>query len=93
MLAMDPNLAFDSFMTIGSRIGWRTLPLQHLVGGDPRPEFQPGGGANVGMGNGTMQLTFPGLDEVDTHPAFAGDDLRVLVMQITTQGMSMVSST
>ena len=87
MLAMDPNLAFDSFMTIGSENSdGGPFPFSIWSGGDPRPEFQPGGGANVGMGNGTMQLTFPGLDEVDTHPAFAGDDLRVLGMQITTEG-------
>ncbi|MED5318579.1 MAG: T9SS type A sorting domain-containing protein, partial [Bacteroidota bacterium] len=62
------------------------FPFSIWTAGDPRPEFQPGGGANVGMGNGTMQLFFPGLDDQDTHPAFAGDDLRVLVMQITTEG-------
>ena len=28
----------------------------------------------------------PGTDEVDIHPGFAGDDNRVLIMQITTSG-------
>ncbi|MEE3163050.1 MAG: hypothetical protein VX286_00070, partial [Bacteroidota bacterium] len=87
MLAMDPNLAFDSFMTIGSENSdGGPFPFSIWMAGDPRPEFQPGGGANTGMGDGTMQLFFPGLDDQDTHPAFAGDDLRVLVMQITTEG-------
>ena len=87
MLAMDPNVAFDSFMTIGSENSdGGPFPFSIWTAGDPRPEFQPGGGANTGMGNGTMQLFFPGLDDQDTHPAFAGDDLRVLVMQITTEG-------
>lgn len=87
MLETDPLLAFDSFMTIGSENSdGGPFPFSIWSGGDPRPEFQPGGGANVGMGNGTMQLVFPGVGQAETHPAFAGEDLRVLVMQITTEG-------
>ncbi|MGB0149832.1 MAG: T9SS type A sorting domain-containing protein [Flavobacteriales bacterium] len=89
-IALYPNLAYDSFLTIGaddaesgpfpSELGW-TIE-------DPRVEFEPGGGNNllIDAGNGSCYLSYPGLDEVGSHPGFAGDDLRVLLMQITTAG-------
>ena len=54
----------------------------------PVPEFEPGGGNNVyiGGGSGLVYQFYPGMGQVETHPAFAGDDLRVLVMQMTTNG-------
>ena len=85
-----PLLEFDSFMTLGADNADQT-PNPFAVwsaGADPRPEFQPGGGNNFTNGSGTMQYlgVTPGTDQVGIHPGFAGDDNRVLVMQITTAG-------
>ena len=35
-------------------------------------------------GPGTIYQFYPGMGQSTTHPAFAGDDYRVLLMQITT---------
>ena len=89
MFATDPHLAYDSYMTIGAEHS-EDGPFVAGIwsGGDPRPEFQPGGGANltVNSGNGLNYLLFPGMGQVNTHPGFAGDDYRVLLMQMTTEG-------
>ena len=87
--ASDPLLAYDSYMTIGAEHS-EDGPFAAGIwsGGDPRPEFQPGGGANVTVnsGNGLNYLLFPGMGQLNTHPGFAGDDFRVLLMQMTTAG-------
>ena len=85
-----PTLEFDSFMTLGADNADQTPnPFAvWAVGADPRPEFQPDGGANVTNGSGIMQYlgVTPGTDQVGIHPGFAGDDNRVLILQITTSG-------
>ena len=88
-VALYPDLAYDSFMTIGSDdADSAPFPIAYWPIADPRPEFEPGGGNNVLIdeGNGFNYLPFPGIGVADTHPGFAGDDLRVLMLQITTSG-------
>ena len=89
MLAMDPNLAFDSFMTIGSENSdggpfpfsiWMVATLARI---SARRRCQ------WAWAMGPCSCSFLDLMK-DTHPAL-GDDLRVLVMQITTR--STASST
>ena len=89
LLDEEPFLAYDSFLTIGSENSeGGPFPGAVWSAGDPRPEFQPGEGNNVTVnsGNGLNYLIFPGMGQVNTHPGFAGDDFRILVMQMTTEG-------
>jgi hypothetical protein len=86
----SPLLEYDSFLTLGAETSDQG-PLPFVPGfnaGDvPWSEFLPGGGNNVSMAIESMQyLAVPGTDQVGIHPGFAGDDNRVLVMQITTAG-------
>ena len=85
----EPLLAYDSYLTIGSEDAEGPTPTGlWFAGNDPRPEFEPGGGNNVLIdgGSGLVYQFYPGTGQVNTHPAFAGDDLRVMIMQITTMG-------
>ena len=86
----SPLLEFDSFMTLGGENADQTpYPWAlWLSNADPRPDFQPGGGDNFTAGSGLMQYlgSTPDADQAGIHPGFAGDDNRVLVMQITTAG-------
>ena len=89
-IALYPNLAYDSFLTIGADDA-DSGPFPTVNGwtiADPLLEFEPGGGNSllIDVGNGSCNLPYPTLGEVETHPGFAGDDLRVLLMQITTAG-------
>ena len=92
-LGLFPELAFDSFLTIGGEDS-STPASEHpsAVSGalDFTAEFETGGGSNFilndGVG-GAWYTPFPGIDQADTHVAFAGDDLRVLVAQFTTAGV------
>ena len=89
LLDTEPLLAYDSFMTIGSdNADGGPFPGAVWSAGDPRPEFEPGEGNNVlvNSGNGLNYLIFPGMGQLNTHPGFAGDDFRVLVLQMTTMG-------
>ena len=87
-----PELAYDSFLTIGAEDA--TAPAaQHpsSVWGefDATTAFVGGPGFNVvvdGATGGAWFLTFPGVEAADSHAAFAGEDLRVLVAQFTTAG-------
>ena len=82
-------VAYDSFMTIGSdNADGGPFPGAVWSAGDPLPEFEPGEGNNVlvNSGNGLNYLIFPGMGQLNTHPGFAGDDFRVLVLQMTTMG-------
>ena len=87
-----PDLAYDSFLTIGAEDA--TAPAaQHpsSVWGefDATTAFVGGPGFNVvvdGATGGAWFLTFPGVEASDSHAAFAGEDLRVLVAQFTTAG-------
>lgn len=85
-VADNPSLAYDSYLTIGASHS-EEGPFAGSVpwmGADVRDEFEPGGGMNVTGGNGTIYLL--NLSGAADAPGVAGDDNRVLVMQITTEG-------
>ena len=91
-LSFFPDLAYDSFLTIGAEDA-STPAAQHpsTVWGtfDASAEFVGGPGSNFVVDDatgGAWYSTFPGLVEADSHAGFAGEDLRVLLMQITTAG-------
>ena len=88
-----PELAFDSFLTIGAENS--TTPgaqHPHTQWGDIDASLQfsgSGAGTNVTVDDitgGAWWSTFPGLQEADSHVGFAGEDLKILVAQITTEG-------
>ena len=88
-----PELAYDSFLTIGAENS-ETPAGQHpqSVWGDVDATSQFVGldGANVVVDDatgGAWFLPFPGAEVASSHAGFAGDDLRILIMQITTSGM------
>ena len=89
------ELEFDSYLTIGGENAlvyassaepsttWGAIdPTTQFEGGDP--------GVNVTVDDltgGGWFVPFPGIEEFDSgHPAFAGEDLRIMLMQITTAG-------
>ena len=90
--AFFPELAFDSYLTIGAEDA--TFPAaQHpsTVWGavDASAAFVPGPGFNIVVDDatgGAWYSTYPGIEAADSHAAFAGDDNRVLVAQITSGG-------
>ena len=92
-----PTLAYDSWVTIGSENSLDTPgPGDYFsVWGsiDPSDEFAASGsddfqGMNItvddGIGGGWV-VPFPGAYDAD-NAAFAHEDLRILMMQITTEG-------
>ena len=88
-----PELAFDSFLTIGAEDA-TTPAAQHpsTVWGaiDATAEFvgAPGNDITVDDATGGAWYTpFPGTVDPDGHVAFAGEDLRVLLAQFTTDGI------
>ena len=92
VMGFFPELAYDSFLTIGAADG--SVPAgehPNSVWGDNDVslEFVPGGGNNVVLDDeigGAWYTPFPGAAAAETHSAFAGEDLEILVMQITTAG-------
>ena len=90
---IDPSMAYDSYLTLGPEDA-TSPPAQHpqTVSGaiDFTLEFDgdgPGESFEVNDAVGAAWFhTFPGLEVAATHPAFAGDDLRVLVAQLTSAG-------
>ena len=96
-----PELQFDSYLTIG-RDGPGAAPELNTVWGpnNPTSEFrpepgnassEPSFGSNFTVDDsvgGTWFAIFPnnGVADADINPAFAGEDLKILVMQITTEG-------
>ena len=87
-----PDLAFDSFLTIGAEDN-STPEEQHpsTVWGanDASAEFVGGPGNNITVDDatgGAWYKPFPGTVDPNTHVAFAGEDLRVLLAQFTTSG-------
>ena len=81
-VADNPSLV-DSLDQLPQR--GRTFCGQRAVDGRGRSRhFEPGGGMNVTGGNGTIYLL--NLSGAADAPGVAGDDNRVLVMQITTEG-------
>ena len=87
-----PDLAYDSFLTIGAEDA--SVPAaQHpsSVWGtfDATSEFTGGPGSSFVVDDatgGAWYTPFPGVAAAATHAGFAGDDLRILVAQFTTEG-------
>ena len=93
-LPFFPELAFDSYLTIGAEDGSAPAAQQpSTIWGDINAsnEFTgPGPGMSVVVDDatgGAWYTTFPGISAADSHIAFAGSDLRVLVAQFTTSGI------
>ena len=91
-LTFFPDLAFDSFLTIGAEDA-TTPAAQHpsTVWGanDASAEFVGGPGNNITVDDatgGAWYTPFPGTVDPNAHVAFAGDSLRVLLAQFTTAG-------
>tara|TARA_B110001469_G_C9627157_1_gene313197 strand:+ start:566 stop:1807 length:1242 start_codon:yes stop_codon:yes gene_type:complete len=82
-----PNLEFDSWLTIG--VEDSVEPMEILALADPAYDafaaFDAGENvmSNTAVGNGWATL-FPGLGAVNL--GFAGEDLKVLIGQLTTSG-------
>ena len=92
-VAVFPDMAFDSFLTIGAEdalVPAAQQPGLALGDIDPFAEFTgPGPGSNVTVDDQTGSawfVPFPGAEASDSHVAFAGGDLKILVAQITTEG-------
>ena len=91
-LPLFPDLAYDSFLTIGGEDS-STPAAQHpsTVWGeiDASAQFVGANGSSVtvddGVG-GAWYTPFPGAEVAGSHVAFAGPDLRILIMQVTTAG-------
>jgi len=92
-VAVFPEMAYDSFLTIGAEDS--TTPADQQPSTfwgniDASDQFK---GPNPGMDivvddatGGAWYTPFPGIDQAGSHVAFAGSDLRVLVAQFTTAG-------
>ncbi|MGB1100531.1 MAG: hypothetical protein ACPGYS_06455, partial [Flavobacteriales bacterium] len=92
-VAVFPDMAFDSFLTIGAEDALAPAAQQPglaLGDIDPFVEFTgPLAGSNVTVDDQTGSawfVPFPGADAAGSHVAFAGPDLKILVAQITTDG-------
>jgi len=93
-LGFYPELAADSYLTIGA-VDASTPAAQHpsTIWGDIDATLQFSGGTdgtNLTVDDptgGAWYTPFPGIDQAETHVAFAGDDLKILIMQITTSGV------
>ena len=97
LFSFFPDVAYDSFLTIGSEESAQS-PHPWGFNGDSSlfDEFNAttnedgsifGSNVIVNQVSGTAWYTnFPGLEETEVHPGFAGEDLKVLIMQITTTG-------
>jgi len=88
-----PEIVFDSYLTLGAEDATTPGSEQPLcIWGeiDATMEFDPDGpGQSLAVNDpqgGAWYAPFPGIEAADTHPAFAGDDLRVLIAQLTTSG-------
>ncbi len=86
LVAENPTLAYDSYLTIGASESGQLHPNSvPWTAPDPRDEFEPGVGLNIeASGTGTFYTL--NLSNDDNHPAYAGDDSQVLVLQLTTEG-------
>ena len=93
VLSFFPELAYDSWLTLGSTQSSEGVEVNVAVGEiDLLQEFGSGENVYVNDETGTAVYTLFPCDQNDlgscdfAHGAFAGDDLRVLVGQFTTQG-------
>ena len=83
-----PNLEYDSWLTIGASSAEDGMDISHVA--DPTYDafaaFENGENINSDSPVGNLWFTlYPGLEELD-DAGFAGEDLKVLVAQITTSG-------
>ena len=87
-VAVHPELAYDSFLTIGVEDGTAEVAPAGFFGWNlAAAEFLPSGGQNITVNEiGWMSLSTPQDVGTFDHPGFAGYDHRVLVMQMTTAG-------
>lgn len=87
-----PDLAFDSYLTIGSSLAEHENHPGYI--GEAKAQFMPSSdnlGSNVLVDDVAGEIwysSWPGSIPTDlsSHLAFAGDDLQILVMQVTTAG-------
>ena len=93
VLSFFPELAYDSWLTLGSTQSSEGVEVNVAVGEiDLLQEFGSGENVYINDETGTAVYTLFPCDQSDlgscdfAHGAFAGDDLRVLVGQFTTQG-------
>ena len=97
LLQLFPDVAYDSFLTIGAEESTQSPHPEGFINDSSLfDEFnattnEDGSifGSNViaNQVSGTAWFTFfPGLEGTEEHPGFAGEDLKVLIMQITTTG-------
>jgi hypothetical protein len=91
--AFSPEVAYDSFLTLGpedSNAPGGSHPSTIWGEIDATLEFdQDGYGNSLNVNDaqgGAWYTPFPGIENAWSHPAFAGEDLRVLVAQLTTAG-------
>ena len=88
LLPVFPELAYDSYLTIGLSESSLTLPYPQAVFGevDATQEFVNGPGENFIVNDNIGGSWFGLFNEDPTWPNYAGDDLKVLVAQFTTEG-------
>ena len=92
--AIFPDMAYDSFLTIGAteNSGYDLLGLNgnsNLFEAFSSPNGLDGdnSGSNVVADGSEFAVWYTFLPVADeNHPGYAGDDLKVLIMQITTTG-------
>ena len=92
LFAFYPELQYDSYLTIGAQ-NIEETPANNLndVWGviNPLVEFQPGGGSSIIVDDdigGAIYVPYPLEGFTSSNQAFAQDDLRVLLLQVTTSG-------
>jgi len=88
-----PEVAYDSFLTLGPADGTAPSDMHpSTIWGDidATLEFdQDGAGSSFTVDDtqgGAWYVPFPGLEHAESHQSFAGEDLRVLIAQLTTAG-------
>ena len=90
--SLFPTMVYDSYLTIGAEDGNSSQQPTAVYGEiDFRSQFDgdgPGENFTVDDETGGAWFTiFSGLEEASSDAAFAGEDLRVLIAQITTAGV------
>jgi hypothetical protein len=87
LFAFIPSLQYDSWLTIGAETQVADFELMQATGNiNPFTQFNAGVNVLVDDINGFALYTLFPESGSTAGPAFAGDDLKVLVAQITTQG-------
>ena len=92
-VAVFPDMAYDSFLTIGAEDALTPGAQQpSTIWGDNDASAQftgPLPGMNIVVDDetgGAWYTPFPGIEQAGSHVAFAGSNLKVLVAQFTTAG-------